>query len=228
MPSASDVALLREANIALSGRVLRDLRAFWASLDLGKPEACRDALVRFLPVLTTTYGQAAAVVAADWYDDIRAAEGVRGRFRATTADPFPTEYVEARVRYGARHLFTASPALMLPFLDGVAQEYAMQPGRDTIVHSTLDDPQAAGWHRETRGDACKFCRMLAGRGGVYRRETASFAAHGDCNCVAAPSWDADAEEVPASAYVASRKTSGMSEAVKARHTARVREYLAAL
>ena len=228
MPSPSDVDLLRRAQAEVTRRVLRDLRAFWASLNLAKPEAARDALLAFLPVLTTTYGQAAATVAADWYDGLRAAERVPGRFRALPADPFPAEYVQARTRYGARHLFTDSPELMLPFLDGMVQEYALQPGRDTVVRSTLADPKASGWHRETRGDACKFCRMLAGRGGVYRRETASFAAHGDCNCVAAPSWDAGAEEVPVSAYVASVRTSGMSEATKAKHTARVRAYLAEL
>jgi hypothetical protein len=185
-------------------------------------------LLEFVPVLTSTYGDAAATVAADWYDDVRASEGVRGRFAATLADPFPAEAVEARVRFGASHLFTATPALMLPFLSGAVDEYVLQPGRDTIQRSAVADPAASGWHRQASAGACNFCRMLAGRGGVYRQETAAFAAHGNCGCVAVPSWDADAPEVPVEAYVASERTSRMSPEQKERHTARVREYLAAM
>lgn len=226
MPSPSDVEVLRRANDELERRLLADLRAFWASLDLTKPYDARDALLAFVPSLTTLYGEAAATVAADWYDALRADAGIGGKFRATPADPFPVEYVQARVRFGVGHLFTRTPDLTLPFLDGAVQEYALQPGRDTVASSALADPQASGWQREVRGDACKFCRMLAGRGGVYRRATASFAAHGDCHCVAAPSWDPDAPEVPVSAYVASERVSRMTEAQKAKHREAVREYLA--
>lgn len=205
MPSPSDVAELRAANESLSRRVEADLRGFWASLDLSQPERARDALLEFVPALTTVYGEGMAAVAADWYDEMRAAEAVPGRFRAEMAAAFPAEYVEARVRYGAGHLFTDAPNEMLSFLSGAVQEYVLQPGRDTVARSTLADPRASGWHRETRGEACGFCRMLAGRGGVYKEATASFASHGHCNCVAAPSWDADAPEVPAVAYVASQR-----------------------
>lgn len=238
MPSLSDVAELRAANQALSERVEADLAGFWRSLDLSKPEAARDALLSFVPALTSAYGGAAATIAADWYDEIRALEGVPGRFRASMAEVFPAEYVEGRVRFGASHLFTPTPDLMLPFLTGAAQKYAMQPGRDTIARSTLDDPQASGWHRETRATACKFCRMLAGRGGVYKETTAAFAAHGACHCVAAPSWDPNAPEVPASAYVASepmqklrdRAAKGDTGAQRQldAHRERVRDFIAAL
>src|SRR5665648_174927 len=133
MPSSSDVALLRQAQAALADRVERDLTRFWATLNLERPEASRDALLRYVPVLTTAYGDAAATVAADWYDEVRVAEDVPGRFAAMPADPFPVPYVEARVHYGAAHLFTDAPGLMLPFLSGAVQEYALQPGRGTIV-----------------------------------------------------------------------------------------------
>lgn len=228
MPSQSDAARLRAANIALVDRVQRDLNGFWGSLDLSKPERVRDALLRFVPVLTTAYGDAAAVVAADWYDELRASEGVQGRFAALMADTFPVEYVAQRVRFGAQHLFTEQPDQTRVFLADAVQEYVLQPGRDTVARSALADPQGSGWHREVRGDGCRFCRMLAGRGGVYREATAGFASHGGCNCVAMPSWDANAPEVPVSAYVASEKTAAMTPEQHARHTARVREYLAAM
>lgn len=227
MASASEVAVLRSANRGLVALATRDLRAFWESLNLDRPEAARDALLRFMPALVEQYGEAAASVAADFYDDLRAAERVSSSFRARMADPVAADVVAARTRFGAQHLFTEDPSQTLAFLTGAATKYVLQPGRNTIVRSALADPAASGWHRETRPGACGFCRLLAGRGNVYRRETARFAAHDDCGCVAVPSWDANAPEVPVSAYVASERTSRMSPAQREAHNARVRDYIAA-
>jgi len=239
MPSPSDVALLGDAQVRISELADRDLTQFWGSLDLNRPERSRDQLLEFVPALTETYGFAAAAVAADWYDEVRAAEGVRGRFAATMADPFPAEYVEKRVRFGASHLFTETPAAMLPFLADAVQEYVLQPARDTVVQSVAADPKATGWHRQTAPGACNFCVMLAGRGGVYRKESsASFAAHGHCHCVAVASWDANAKEVPVSAYVGSERMDGLRARAAAgdasaqrqldENRRRVREYLASM
>lgn len=229
MPSASDVEALRSANRELVRRVERDLNGFWSSLDLTRPERARDALLRFVPALTSAYGEAAAVVAADWFDAVRASEGVPGRFRAGLVEPFPAEFVESRVRFGAAHLFSADPGQTLAFLAGAVQEYALQPGRDTVTRAAVEDPEASGWERRATGaSTCRFCRMLIGRGGVYRQGSVGFAAHGHCDCVAVPSWDPGAPEVPVSAYVASQSTVRMSAAQHARHTARVREYLAGM
>ena len=219
-------AEFRAANKRLVGLAERDLLKFWASLDITNAVRARDELTRYLPTLTTLYGEAAAAVAADWYDELRTVQKVPGRFAARVANPFPTEYVEQRVRFGASHLFTATPLMMLPFLQGAVQEYVLQPGRDTIIDSTRTDPRARGWHRETSASACDFCEMLAGRGGVYSKESsASFASHGNCNCTARPSWDYDAPAVPASAYVASERTSAMTDEQKDAHNKAIRDYI---
>jgi len=224
----TDVATIRQANASIEALALRDLRAFWASLDLSRPERARDALLEFLPVLSSQYGEAAAVVAADWYDELRSAAGVPSRFRAVMAAPVPAEAAVAQVRFGARHLFTDTPQQMLTFLEGVASKYVLQPGRDTVQLSAAADPAARGWHREVRAGACDFCRLLAGRGGVYTEKSVRFAAHHNCHCVAVPSWDASAPEVPVSAYVASRRTSEMSPAQRAEHNRRLRDYMSSL
>lgn len=135
MATAADVAVLRDANTSLETLALRALRGFWASLDPNRPEMVRDALVEFLPVLTTQYGEVAAVVAADWYDELRAAEAVRGSFAATMAPVVPAEAAVAQVRFGAQHLFTDDPGQTLAFLEGVASKYVLQPGRDTVQQS---------------------------------------------------------------------------------------------
>jgi len=226
MATATDVAWLREGNAALEALALRSLRDFWASLDLSRPEAARNALVEVLPLITEQYGEAAAVLAADWYDELRAAEGVPGSFRAVLASPVPAVAPIEQVRFGAKHLFTDDPGQLLSFLEGQTSKYVLQPGRDTIQRSTVADPAARGWHREVRPGACKFCLLLHGRGGVYTEQSVRFAAHHHCHCVGVPSWDADAPEVPASAYVASKRTSRMSPQQRAEHNRALREYMA--
>lgn len=230
MATRAQIAVIRDANAVIESQALGTLRDFWSTLPLDRPEVARDALLRFVPVLTEQYGEVAAVAAADWFDELRASERVPGRFRAVMAAPFLPEFVQQRVRYAARHLFTGTPEQMLGFLEGAVQKYVLQPGRDTIQRSAVADPQAAGWHRETRASesyasGCDFCRMLAGRGGVYKRATATFASHSDCHCVAVPSWDANAPEVPVEAYKASERAYRKSQEQLEYHRERTRRYL---
>lgn len=196
---------LRQAHAGVWEYASSDVESLFRSLDLGNPKRSRDVLLREVPQLTSVYGEQSSVLAADWYDELRYLERVPGRYRATMADSVPEAFVKKRIRYGAGHLFTDTPGAMLPFLLDAMQEYVLQPGRDTIQRSSIRDPQASGWARVTSAGACDFCQLLAGRGGVYRRGTASFAAHGNCNCGAVPSWDPNAKEVPASAYMASER-----------------------
>ena len=236
MPATvSDPLWLRQAQAGVWEYASSDVESLFRSLDLGNPKRSRDVLLREVPQLTSVYGEQTAVLAADWYDELRYLEGVPGRYRASMAEPFPEAFVKKRIRYGAGHLFTPTPEQMLPFLLDAVQEYVLQPGRDTIQRAAVNDPQAAGWQRVTSPGACDFCRMLAGRGGVFKRATATFAAHGNCNCSAAPSWDKSAKEVPVSAYVASERVDKLRERAVAgdakaqelldEHRARTRAYL---
>lgn len=226
MVAAAAAQELRLAQVGIATLFERDLAAFWFSLDLTRPELARDALLQFVPALTRTYGESAAVVAADWYDAQRALERVPGRFRAVMMPSPYQDAVEPMVRRAAGALFTEAPGDALLTLQSSSGKYALGAGRQTIVTSTERDPRTAGWQRVVRAGACDFCVMLHGRGGVYKESTAHFAAHKACRCVAVPSWDQDAPEVPVSAYVASRRTSAMSAEERERHNAALRAYLA--
>lgn len=226
MATAFEVQKFKADSALLVGHAKADLERFWSAIDLSNPAAARDALLQFTPVLTAEYGELAAALAADWYDDLRALAGITDTFTAQLAGTVATDVVEARTRFGAQHLWTPVPDQTLSFLAGATAEYVLQPGRDTIAHNAARDPRASGWHRQTRPGSCDFCRLLAGRGGVYKKVTAKFAAHGDCNCVAVPSWDASAQEVDVEQYVASERTSKMSDSQRSAHTARVRAFLA--
>lgn len=226
MATPAEVARFKKANAGIVRLLRRDLDAFWATLDLRRPEAARDALLDFLPLLSDTYGDVAAAVAADWYDDLREAAQVAGSFRATPAALVPADVVQARARFGAQHLWSDDPSQTLTFLSSAMTKYALQPGWDTIAESSRRDPKASGWRRVARADGCKFCRMLEGRGGVYKESTAHFASHGDCNCAAVPDWDPNAPEVDVTQYEASVRTSRMSPERREQHRQRIADYLA--
>lgn len=225
MPTQADVALLREAQEAMRTLVVRDLEAFWSSLALDRPEAVRAALLEFVPALVAQHGDRAASLAADWYDDVRAAERVPGRFRASMVPSPYEDATEGLVRRAAGALFTDTPVGALSTLTSVAPKYVLAAGRETITRSADRDPRAAGWQRIVRAGGCRFCRMLAGRGDVYREASVHFAAHDDCNCAAAPSWDQSAPEVDVDIYEASKRTTRMKPAQKEAHNARIRRAL---
>lgn len=214
MVSADDAARLRAAQAGIRVLVERDLTAFFASLNLDRPEAARDELLEFVPLLITQYGESAAAMAADWYDEMRAAAGVPGRFVAEMEDTPYQDATEGLVRRAAGALFTDAPSQALVALTSSAGKYALAAGRQTITTATARDPRASGWQRVTRSRGCDFCRMLAQRGAVYKESTAFFASHGDCNCAAVPSWDPDAPEVDVFAYEASVRTSELRRAAE--------------
>jgi len=221
----SDLDRFRATNARIVDLAGNQLDDFWASLDLTKPEVCRNEIIAFLTDLIGSQGDVAAVVAADWYEDLREQAGVSGRFVPSLAATVSADRIESTVRFGAQHLFTDHPEQTLAFLANKTSKYVLQPGRDTIAAAAYRDPAASGWKRVARPGSCKFCRMLEGRGGVYKEATAHFASHGDCHCAAVPSWDRHAPEVDARAYVASRRTSQMTPEQRARHTARVQDFL---
>lgn len=223
MVSAADTARLRQAQTGIRVLVERDLAQFFASLNLSSPEAARDALLLFVPELVARYGEAAGTIAADWYDDLRAAERVPGRYRAQAVQsPYAGEATVGLVRRAAGALFTETPGEALLALTAKTGKYVLAAARETIVTSTHGDPRSSGWQRVTRAGACSFCTMLAGRGAVYKEATAHFASHGDCNCAAAPSWDPNAPEVDVTLYEASKRTTHMTPEQREQHNALIR------
>lgn len=180
------------ANDGIAALVDRDLAAFVASLNFERPEAVQRAVFEFIPVLVAQYGDVAATVAADWYDELRAAEGVSGRFRAPLAPLVPDEVVTDRLGYATRAsgpLWAGDVGAFASFVAMMTNEYALQPGRDTVMSAAHDDK--AAYARIPEPGACKFCLKLASRGFVYSKSSAgqSKKFHGKCRCNVLPSWD---------------------------------------
>lgn len=221
---AISVVEMRAALDGLHSLVARDVRAVWSGIDLTKPDLVRDEFLRVTPEIVRVYGDGAATLAADWYDELRAEQRLVDRFRAELAQGVPDAWVKERVRFGAASLWS-TPDTFPNFIIDISHGYVTQAYGDTISGAAKADPKAVGWERVPNPGACDFCIMLAGRGGVYMEQTSRFASHSGCQCGARPSWDPNAKEVPVFAYQASERTSAMSAAQKAEHNARVRNWI---
>lgn len=175
---------LRSGVAALAILAERELAALWRVVST--PAEAQAALSDVLPALIDKYGTAAASLAADWYDDFREARGVAGRFTSFPAD-LDDMGAQALAGWGASWLFRPEPdwATAESMTAGGLQRRIANAARSTITGSSVADPHAAGWKRTGRGD-CNFCRMLIGRGAVYRDASADFKAHDRCHCGAAP------------------------------------------
>ena len=169
------------------------------------PRRFRDAAIGVMTNLTRQYGAQAGSFAAEWYNAMRTNEGIRDRFVARGFIGVDDVAVAQTVRRAVGDLFTEAPDLdhVFKMITDRTSQYVSDSARETIRRNTQRDSRARGWQRVSIGETCPFCLMLTGRGGVYTRESARFKAHVDCDCAAAPSWDANAPEVPEAAYRAS-------------------------
>ena len=142
-----------------------------------------------LPGAVETWSSAAQSVAAEWYDEEREREEIAGTFQAIV-EPIKDLGVYALVGWATEPLLQPEPdfaAARYRAVGGVQKRLA-NSANYTITGSSAADPQARGWMRKTRPNACNFCIMVASRGAVYTEKTSRFACHERCYCRAAPAW----------------------------------------
>lgn len=191
MATAADVAAYAAAQDDVVALAHRDLLRWWSTVDTTDARAAAAALVDFLPELVAMYGDVAADVAADWYDELRERAGAPGLFRALVAEPPPVEQVAATARWAAGPLF-GEDGDPLARLAGSVQRLVQSTARESIARSAARDPSRPRWARVLRGRGCAWCRMLAGRGAVYRSAQTAGAGrawHDHCKCVPTPVWE---------------------------------------
>lgn len=200
------------------------------------PTDARTALFAATPLVVGDYGDAAAALALDWYEELRDAANPSRPFAPVPLTKVDDDALMSTVAWSTQSLYDLEQKLnreldantealgqavdeaMARLLPEVQRQIAAG-FRDTVVENSIDDPDAVGWQRFARGDACKFCQMLASRGAVYVEATANFAAHTDDHCLAGPSFNADAPRASAMQYVASQRRR------TAKERAALRDYL---
>lgn len=228
----------RSALIRLTGMAVGALALLW-------PRLREDEWAEGIEEVASVYGAAAGTLASDWFEALR--EAALARKRRAQQPPRPgtpqssTSLIRQPFRIEPARLPTEGlyrsiaesirvhPETALTNAQGEMQRIVANAHRDTITDLTARDPRAVGWSRVGQGETCDFCRMLISRGAVYRKGTARFAAHTNCNCLASPAFDnvRPLEQVPTVAYVASAEKSRWSQRRKDAANKRVREYLAA-
>ena len=222
--AVSQVNQLSQINNQLIRYLDSDLAGFFWMMNLTDPEAVRDALLEVAPQLAHVYSEQVAAGAAEWYELVRRSQVGGQYYAAPAAGPDPLT-IERNVRWAAEDLFTDTPELTLSKLTGAMRRHVLDASRDTVILNTEKDRESVGWHRIARATGCDFCVMLSQRGAVYKRRGADFAAHDNCRCRIAPSWDPSAPEVDVRAYEASKTTSKMNAEQKEAHNRRVKEWM---
>lgn len=187
MPTRAQVEQFRTALGQISGAAKRDLDRLLLALNPDNPDEALAALLEYMPALADTYGEAAAALAAEWFDELADAEGP-ARFRAVPSPTVAREVIEAKVRYAAGGLFGAN-LNMAGLLAIALDKYVKQPARDTVTRNA--SRANARWARVPTGaSTCAFCLMLASRGfDFHEHDAGTF--HGDCDCQVVPSWADD-------------------------------------
>lgn len=197
MASAAARALtadFRADQLALRGRTATLFLRDWPALDLS---ASSPDLVRWQRAMRDLVRQqrtASSRAAAAYLTAFRDAEDVPGTFRPSLApDVVPgrlatatrvTSVVAFRTALRAGHPADAAALIARNSALGAVTRLVLEGGRETVVRGVRDDPRGVGWQRVSSATACAFCQMLAGRGAVYREDTADFATHDHCGCTA--------------------------------------------
>jgi hypothetical protein len=164
-----------------------------------------------LYALLTQFAQASSMLAAEDYSERRAEAGIRSSFDVPHAPPPSTEQFSKTLDW-----VYADPQALEDRMVATFTRLALQSGRMTVVDAVQADPDAQAWARETRGDCCYFCALMATRGAVYKSEGAAgrdanekftgegeFKFHNNCHCQAVPVFGV--YEKPADARAWNRK-----------------------
>lgn len=192
MPTLAQVGAFRRNSAALVTLAERDLRLIWRQVDTSSVVAARTVLEGTLPDVIQTYGSTAALLAADFYDELRNVASSAGRFTAVMAEPAPVVQALALARWGLAPLLGAKPdgRQALSNISGGMQRLVMQAGRETLVKSAVKDPVRTGIQRVPSGtDTCNFCQELADAEIIYGSEAAESAVsayHDNCFCIPTP------------------------------------------
>lgn len=176
LESKAALRLVKNAAVSTATGILRRVN--------GSPAQQRATLLELVPPVIAYYSDGSAALAADFYDDERERANASGRFMAEVVVLDRTVKIRRGVAWAADPLFLGESAEGR--LSELVGSEVVRPYRDTILTNRRADPQCIGWKRVASPSSCAFCRMVAGKGSVYREETARFAGHDNCSCTAAP------------------------------------------
>lgn len=191
MVSTKQARDFERAQRELSRLIERDIRRTWDALDAYTIEGKRDALLDLIPGLVNHYGDAAAAIAAEYFEQCVGEAAVIPAFDLG-------DTVAGSVRYGIGSAFEGRGEDAVSLIVSASQRHMLQFARSTMYESACAH-DGVYFARVPDPNACAFCRMLAARGAAYTskrsatavttgaREGESF--HDDCHCSVAAARD---------------------------------------
>lgn len=126
--------------------------------------------------LALVWGDEAASLNVDWYDELRAevAVALGAAYAAQLADPIPADEIQDDLGWALAPLFLPEGPnydQSTGRLAGKLMYYVGEMGRDTIAASAAGDPVGTTYARHASANACAFCRLMATRGATYLSAT---------------------------------------------------------
>ena len=184
--------LLRRATVAQVAKL-------WPALDWARLDATYPNFALSVAALVQRHRQTSAGLAAQYLRAFRLASGVPGELKVVHAEPLIVDQFTTSLRVvsviAAKKSAAAGKAAELAMADALTEtqgsmaRLVLDAGRDTATKTLKADRAAYGWQRVLGGGGCDFCQMLAGRGAVYKEDTADFPSHDHCGCSAEPVYD---------------------------------------
>lgn len=184
----------RAAQLRLGARTIVGLRAVWPLLD---PEDLDGSFEEWFaavqPIVEANRAQSAQL-ASGYLAALRALTiGAGGDVvhaapldaRQLITSMIVTGPVSIRANVG-RMTLTEAVDIAQGRTAAAAVRHTLNGGRETVTETIKADRRAVGYQRITSARACEFCSMLAGRGPVFKEDTADFPAHDGCGCAAEP------------------------------------------
>lgn len=183
MATAAQVATLTRGFDDIERRVRADIHRLLPRLRTYSPSAARDAFLELAPMLTDRYGEAAAAIGAEYFED------VTGMVARTVIVP-NGDQVAGSVRALADGFWTPDREAAFQQMASSIVRHTLQHGRSTIAESS--SRVGLVYARSPEPGACAWCIMIASRGAVYGSRRAAGAAdegnqfHDDCRCAQEP------------------------------------------
>jgi hypothetical protein len=191
------------AQAALITLMIAELNAIWDQLDIASPAETLEQWIEAATAIIEDYAVAMGALAQEMYLAARDDSGAESDYDPAPIEPPSDDEIEEMLRWALSEAWNdGSLDDARDNLEAGAEKLVLDTGRQTTAEAAVEDPQARGWARVARPDACSFCLLLATRGGVYdshdtATETISGESyHSHCRCVAVPVFEGTPYELP--------------------------------
>ena len=193
--------LHRAQQLLLRRATKAQIKKLWPALDWDQLDKSFPGFAVQVAALVEKNRQVSAGLASQYVRAIREANGLPPAVKVALVKSLNVEQFTNSLRVvsvvAAKNSATAgvapdvAMANALTQTEGAMSRMVLDAGRETVIQTVSNDPDAYGYQRVVGGGACNFCQMLAGRGDVYSKDTADFESHDHCGCTAEPVYSAE-------------------------------------